>query len=660
MPGPTPGTLAFWAVALLAIGACAVNAAGLGVEIQVLHFNDNHARFTPTDAQYGSLCDDPGAVACFGGFARQATAIKAAKAAALQRGVPSLVLHAGDQFTGTSWDTVYTAEGVQVAPDMLQELGVQAMTLGNHEFDNGIEILAQFIGNCSFPVLACNLDTSREPRLTGLVQPYTVIELPKSGVKVGVVGLVTTTTPETSQPGPTLGFLPYADTLPGCVEAARAEGAQYIILLTHIGYEEDLQLAATSTAAGVDLIIGGHSHTLLYGPSQPGAPQQAGTPPPVLLSPPTEEANGALGPYPTWVQQQGGNRSIPVVQAGWASRYLGVLNTTWDDAGLVSASGAPLLLGGANSTNAVPDHPIVAAMIADLSGPVAEFGSEVVGENVVFLDGDRAAVRNKGTNLGAFMCSSLFYHAEESTALLQEGLAAVCIVNSGGIRESVKVGPVTRADFSDVSPFDSSFVVQTVDAPTVLAALNSGVSMWTGDDSASGQFPQIGGMRMGFNSSLPATSRVVNVVLLVNGSEVPLQGYAGTILLLTNAFVAAGGDSYDMLVPFPITYDSSLPLSTLMSDYFKTISPALVTSDGRIDQCALPGPSDRPLCIPPGGEVPPPVPEAADVPASAPAPVPGQPASTPTPAPSSGGEVGKSIQALLVVWSLVLAAACVL
>lgn len=83
-----------------------------------------------------------------------------------------------------------------------------------------------------------------------------MIELPRSGLRVGVVGLTTVETPEASSPGPNLRFLPYNETLPGCVAAARADGAQFIVALTHIGYGDDVALAADPAAADVDLFVG--------------------------------------------------------------------------------------------------------------------------------------------------------------------------------------------------------------------------------------------------------------------------------------------------------------------------------------------------------------------------------------------------------------------
>lgn len=153
-------------------------------------------------------------------------------------------------------------------------------------------------------------------------------------------------------------FRNYTDALPGCVAAAKAAGAQRIIALTHIGFDEDKQLAADAAAAGVDLIVGacrcrcmpcsmpwrcskwlgrlaqgarpephlprrpagGHSHTLLYGPPAPaGEPQVGQQPPPILVSPPANETAEAEGPYPTLVKAADGS-TVPIVQAMWGSR----------------------------------------------------------------------------------------------------------------------------------------------------------------------------------------------------------------------------------------------------------------------------------------------------------------------------------------------------
>ena len=242
-----------------------------------------------------------------------ATAVKAEKAAAAAAGQDVIFVHAGDQFTGTTWDYVYTSQGVQVAPLFLNALGIDSFTPGNHEvrrgrraggaaasaaairccarqapsgvlgaspcpphpappppshptthpphplcaqFDYGPKITGEFFTNLTFPVISCNIDASAEPRLFGLIKPYVIKTLPLSGAKVALIGLTTQETVASSSPGPNVKFADPIAALPACIAAAKADGAEMIIAVTHIGTDLDVVLAATPAAAEVDLIIG--------------------------------------------------------------------------------------------------------------------------------------------------------------------------------------------------------------------------------------------------------------------------------------------------------------------------------------------------------------------------------------------------------------------
>lgn len=198
--------------------------------------------------------------------------------------------------------------------------------VGNHEFDYGPDFLATFAGNASFPVVSCNIDVSKEAKLDGKVLPFTTVTLPLSGKKVGIIGLTTPETAGTSSPGPNVSFKPAEEALPACISAAKAAGSQMIIVLSHMGYAADKLLAANSSLSEIDLIIGGHSHTLLYGtPASAGQPQLGSTPPNILATPATAES-ASEGPYPTNILN--GGKTIPVTQAFWGSRCAGHLPLT--------------------------------------------------------------------------------------------------------------------------------------------------------------------------------------------------------------------------------------------------------------------------------------------------------------------------------------------
>ena len=124
------------------------------------------------------------------------------------------------------------------------------------QFDYGPTIARQFFANLTIPVTSCNIDASAEPGLADLIKPYVIKTLPVSGVKVALVGVTTQETSATSSPGPNIKFNDPIAALPACVAAAKAEGAQMIIAVTHIGTDLDVVLAGTAAAADIDLIIG--------------------------------------------------------------------------------------------------------------------------------------------------------------------------------------------------------------------------------------------------------------------------------------------------------------------------------------------------------------------------------------------------------------------
>lgn len=272
----------------------------------------------------------------------------------------------------------------------------------------GLEGFARNVSD-AFPILSCNLDVSGEPALAGLVQPFALIDLPVSGLTVGVVGLTPVDTAETSNPGGSVKFLPYNETLPNCAAAAREAGADLVIALTHIGFDVDQELAASEAGEGVDLFVGGHTHTLQWGaPAPAGEALVAGVPPPVLVSPPTNETTAPQGPYPTAVLNAATGRAMPVAQALYGGRYLGLLDVALGADGRVAAvSGAPVLLGGKNSTNPVEDDAVAAARLAELKVTLDAYNGVVVGASAVVLDGEREDIRNRETNLGDLACEAV-------------------------------------------------------------------------------------------------------------------------------------------------------------------------------------------------------------------------------------------------------------
>ena len=249
-----------------------------GATITILHVNDSHSQLEPVRS---------GEYAGMGGALERAAYIDSVRRADGPSNV--LVLHAGDYFQGSSY---FSEFGGIVEIQDLNAIHYDAVTLGNHEFDNGLEALGDRLSSLECPVVVCNYDFS--PFEAGkYIKPYVIVE--KAGKKIGIIGVLCKlkdmVAGDIADRVPSFDMIPtvqkYADELrPQC---------DLVIALTHIGYTEhnpgditDPQLVAATR--GIDIVIGGHSHTFL------------------------EE--------PDWVENLDGKK-VPIVQTGYMGCYMG-------------------------------------------------------------------------------------------------------------------------------------------------------------------------------------------------------------------------------------------------------------------------------------------------------------------------------------------------
>ncbi|MCS6843620.1 MAG: 5'-nucleotidase C-terminal domain-containing protein [Caldilineales bacterium] len=505
-------SLALTLVALVAVALLSMSAASADgpFTLTILHTNDTHARIE-SFTEGGVLQ---------GGVARRYTAIQQVKA----EGGNVLLVDAGDAFQGTLFFNYWQG---QEAAYFMNALGYQAMAIGNHEFDSGPPALARFIDAANFPVLSANIDASAEISLTGKIQPYTVIEV--GGQQIGVFGLTTPDTAFISSPGPNVQFTDPVAAAQSTVAALQALGVNKIVALTHLGYLLDQALAAA--VSGVDVIVGGHSHTPL-GPMP-----------------------GAQGPYPTVVMSPAGEPVLIVSAWEWG-RYLGRLNVTFDANGVVQAfQGAPIFINAA-----IPEDPTIAAAVAEFRQPVDALANTVVGSTQVLLDGARANVRSRETNLGNLICDAMLW----KTASVG---TQICIQNGGGIRASLNPGNITIGGVLTVLPFGNQISTFGLRGRDVIAALENGVSRVEFGD---GRFPQVGGIRYAWDPQRPAGRRIVSVeVKNPDGTFSPLDPNR-VYMVTSNDFMRRGGDAYFVFRDNAINpYDSWAVLADAVVEYLQ-------------------------------------------------------------------------------------------
>lgn len=497
--------------------------------LTLMHTNDTHAAHQP-----GSNGN--------GGVALQAAVVQQIRGSVDN----SLLLDAGDRFTGTLFHTQWLGQDqVQI----MNLMGYDAMTLGNHEFDNGDDVLASFLEGVEFPVVAANLDASQSATLNGKFAPSVVVEV--GGEKIGIIGLVTAETPIIANPGDDLVFSDdYAGVANQAAADLAAEGVNKIILLTHTGISVDLPLL--EQLAGIDVVLGGHSHTLYSNTYQ-----------------------GATGAYPVRAKSAAGE-PIYYAQAGANNVYLGRLDLQFDAAGLItSASGDTILL----SRYITPD-PDMAALVAELAEPVEALRNTPTGATTdVLLVGDRTVCRVEECNLGNVIADAMRAFTG----------AQIAIMNGGGIRADIEPGEITLGEVLTVQPFGNLTATFELSGADVIAALENGVSALELENGqvkragASGRFPQVSGLRYTIDPTQPAGSRIVSVeVLGENGSFAPIDPEA-TYSVVTNNFVRQGGDGYSVLAEKAINpYDFGNVDYEVTIDYLVANSPIKAEVEGRI------------------------------------------------------------------------------
>ena len=506
--------------------------------LHILHTNDVHSRIEPINAS-DSTCspEQVEAQECFGGMARLATKVAEMRAEIEAAGEHVILLDAGDQYQGSLFYTTYKGEEVV---EFMNTIGYDAMAVGNHEFDDGPEGLAVLLEGVDFPVISSNLDVSQSNVLADRVQKHAVLEL--GDTRVGIISALAMDTPETSSPGPNVIFQDDADSLAAAVDELTAEGVDKIIALTHVGYQRDLDFAAE--VAGLDAVVGGHSHTLLG------------------------DMEGAQGAYPTMVEGPDG-AEVPVVQAYGYAKYLGHLKLTFDDEGNVTAiEGQPILLDAS-----VAEDETIAARVAEMAQPIEALRAEVIGQANGPIDGSRETCRAQECEMGNLVADAML------DRVAGQGVT-IAIQNGGGLRASIDEGDVTMGEVYTVLPFQNTLATFELTGAGVVEALENGASRM---EEAAGRFSQVAGLRYTVNPAAEAGSRISDVMVRDGDEWVPIDTEA-TYQVATNNYMRGGGDGYDVFASEgQNAYDFGPDLAEVVADYIAAqdggYTPEL---DGRI------------------------------------------------------------------------------
>ncbi len=532
--------LSILALALGVSSACGSEPESHGqLALTILHTNDTHSRLLEHNRLGGTCGEQERAEGkCFGGIARRKTMIDSIRADTEN----VLLLDGGDQFQGTLFYSRFKGSETRAA---MRHLGYDAMVVGNHEFDDGPEVLGRFIDSVEFPVLGTNIDTSTEPSLDGRFERSVVLDV--GGRRVGLVGFITEETSILAAPGPNLKFLPIEETVSEAVDELRAADVDIVIALSHAGFERDRRVAAT--VPGLDVIVGGHTNTLL-----------------------SNSAPDAIAPYPTVVEGPDGTPVLVITAFAWG-KYLGRLDVVFDGEGVpVEWSGDPILLDAR-----VRKDPDTMELLRPLRAELEAFSGEVVGESTVLLVGTEQSCRAEECNLGNLITDALL----EETA--PQGVE-IALQNGGGIRSSINAGPITVGHVLEVLPFGNTTSTFSLRGGDLLATLEHGVSRAENlDNDGTGRFLQVSGLRYLWKAAAPVGERIEKVeIRQADGSWQPLE-LDRVYKVAMNAFNRGGGDGFEILVERAIDpYDQGRVLADVVRDYLGRHSPVSPAREGRI------------------------------------------------------------------------------
>lgn len=558
---------------LVFLTACGGNSRPPGFTLTLVHLNDTHSHLEPEEVNL--TIGGVATTAQLGGFARLKTAIDLMRA----EDPNLLLLHGGDAVQGTLYFTLFNGT---VEYDFLNLLGVDAMTFGNHEFDRGTAPIPGWINRCRFPWLSANIDFSAEPAIEPLVTPYLVKEI--QGEKVAIIGVTTESTPLTTLDVGKAVFKDAIESTRQQVAVLTAQGINKIILLSHLGYAQDKILAAQ--LSGIDIIVGGHSHSLL------GNEPDLAT---LGLAP--------AGPYPTEQLAPDGKRVL-VLQAWQWGDLLGKLRVSFTPDGevlsyrsrtiiplgdsftrngeLVPPNSEPYreiisTLNQSGTARIIAEDPIVLARLAPYAKQVEDFGSVVVATAADDI------VRGLNSGPGPLATDSML------TALPKAQLA---LLNYGGVRRDLEKGDISVGDVLETMPFGNTLVLVDLTGEELKQALEEGIGFLLGryPDRQPPAMPYVAGIRFSVQPTAAEGSRVRELkVKDSKGNYQPLES-GTTYRTVVNAFVAGGGDGFTAIKNAAgFRSDTGIIDSDVFREYLKGLGTVYNPTEQRISILTVSG-----------------------------------------------------------------------
>ncbi|MEA1920823.1 MAG: 5'-nucleotidase C-terminal domain-containing protein [Campylobacterota bacterium] len=507
------------------------------ITLNVIHMNDIHSHLDEEPLTLNF--DDVALRVDAGGYPRIATTIKE-----LQNSYDNtLLLNAGDALQGTLYYTLFKGE---VDAKMMNALPWDIFVLGNHEFDDGDENLERFLNELHVPVITANVYADDTSVLFDQWKPYTIHYY--EGEAVGIIGIDTAkATKESSNPGKTIEFFNEIATAQKYIDELEAMDVNKIILLTHFGYENDRNLSLH--VRGADVIVGGHSHTLMGDFESFGLSSKLA--------------------YPQESYDLDGSK-VCIVQAGSFAKIVGHLEVAFDASGeVLTCKGTPHLgisnnfmiknaQGKYEDINASLRHnveesiakradvaivekdPELQAILESYKAKVDEKKNESIGDAKETIVHIRVPGQDYGGNSGAdYPLGSDVVPIVAKAFYERVNLSDAVILNAGGVRTNINEGTISIDTAYTLLPFSNTLIMIVMRGDEIQAVLEDALS------SDDGAFPYAYALRYDVDISEAKGSRISNLEIFDKNEKKYVEVVTDkTYIITTISYLAYGKDGY--------------------------------------------------------------------------------------------------------------------
>ncbi len=545
--------------------------------LTVAHINDTHSNFDPVPSSFKA--GETLVYNEFGGYPRLQTMAEEYKTAARKQNNSLLFLHGGDAWQGSAY---FKLNKGAMNAELLSQMGLDAMALGNHEFDLNNAKLNEFISDINFPVLAANIDTSNDPDLKDQtnLKPFTVFafdgnnktvvedlnNLPADKDIVAVFGIALDDMPNLAPNTGKIEFHDMVESAQATVDMLQSKGIKNIIALTHIGNAVDREVA--SKVNGIDLIVGGHSHT--------------------LLGDFTNIGHDHTGTYAEMVKNPNGQTATCVVQAGEYAQAIGRVKVSFDDKGaVISCAGLNTLLSNDEyyhspmreaesqfkpeettkvvnfiesednitiadeeaSMRKLIDTKYKPAVDAAYGKVIAQVPKDINHER---RPGDRGTDKH-GSDVAAIIAAGQYYWANSDEVKQVTGMNVdFSLIGAGGIRTNIEAGEYREGNVAlEMLPFSNFMSVVPVKGADIKSLIKGTITATLPEGAHAGKFPYGGHIRYQFTETTPHQTGKLDFVEILTGSAEnpvwkPLEDNA-TYNVAINNYNATGNDGWTPL-----------------------------------------------------------------------------------------------------------------